>query len=609
MTREPGSGTGGETVEIGRDADAEAGRTLLPVATPREAARKAWAAFEGHRGSLAVAGVMFALSGLAGLVAPVVFGRIVDAVTGSAGDSGDASALVWWGAGAIAVAALVETVAAWASVTFLARAGEPALARLREEVVEVALGLDHEVVEKAGEGDLLSRAGDDVRVLADSLTKVVPLLVRSVVAIAFTAVGFFALDWRLGVAGLLTLPFYAMSLRWYLPRSGPYYRAERAAMGARAEALLTAVHGSATLRAQGLAPAHSERVGHASWRSAAIGLSVWNLLTRFGQRTNRAELIGLLLVLGSGFFLVRGDLGPAVSVGAVTTAALFFHRLFNPIGAVLMIFDEVQSAGASMTRVAGVAQLRTTVPAPTPPPAAPAPLVIDGVGHAYDAGRPVLADVSLVLDPGERVAVVGASGAGKSTLGQIVAGRIAPTTGTVRLGDVPVAVHGVAARPPVVIVTQEVHVFAGTVRDNLTLADPDASDDRLWEVLELLGSAGWVRALGGLDVVVGEGATALTPAQAQHLALARVELADPRVVVLDEATAEAGSAGARDLERAAARVVQRRTALTIAHRLTQAEAADRVVVMDGGRVVEVGTPAELVASGGHYARLSAAWHA
>ncbi|MDQ1106406.1 ABC transporter transmembrane domain-containing protein [Nocardioides zeae] len=306
----------GETVEIGRDADAEAGRTLLPVATPREAARKAWAAFAGHRAPLALAGVMFALSGLAGLVAPVVFGRIVDAVTGSAegpggpGGSASASALVWWGAGAIAVAAVVELVAAWASVTFLARAGEPALARLREEVVEVALGLDHEVVEKAGEGDLLSRAGDDVRVLADALTKVVPLLVRSVVAIAFTAVGFFALDWRLGVAGLLTLPFYAMSLRWYLPRSGPYYRAERAAMGARAEALLTAVHGSATLRAQGLAPAHSERVGHASWRSAAIGLSVWNLLTRFGQRTNRAELIGLLLVLGSGFFLVRGDLGP-----------------------------------------------------------------------------------------------------------------------------------------------------------------------------------------------------------------------------------------------------------------------------------------------------------
>ncbi|WP_447643856.1 hypothetical protein [Nocardioides zeae] len=153
------------------------------------------------------------------------------------------------------------------------------------------------------------------------------------------------------------------------------------------------------------------------------------------------------------------------------------------------------------------------------------------------------------------------------------------------------------------------HVFAGTVRDNLTLAAPDAPDERLWEVLELLGSAGWVRALGGLDVVVGEGAAALTPAQAQHLALARVELADPPVVVLDEATAEAGSSGARDLERAAARVVQRRTALTIAHRLTQAEAADRVVVMDGGRIVEIGTPAALVAAGGHYARLSAAWHA
>ncbi|WP_084541492.1 ABC transporter ATP-binding protein [Nocardioides alkalitolerans] len=602
----------GQPGQPGKDPHAP---DLLPVATARAAARRAWLAFAGHRRPLAVAGLMFALSGAAGLVAPVVFGRIVDAVTSDAAT--DAREVVWWGAAAIVVAALVELVATTASVTFLARAGQPALAGLREDVLDRALHLDHQRVEAAGEGDLLSRVGDDVRVLTDALNQIVPLLVRSLVAIVFTGVGLFALDWRLGLAGLATLPFYALGLRWYLPRSGPIYRAEREANGARAQALVTAIHGSATLRAFGLGGTHRDRVSASSWQAANLYLRVVDLLNRFGARTNRSELIGLLLVLGTGFFLVRGDLGTPVTVGAVTTAALFFHRLFNPLGVILMVFDEVQSAGASMTRLAGVADMPVAVARPDVRRPATARLEISGVGHAYDGDRWVLADVDLVVEPGERVAVVGATGAGKSTLGQIVAGRIDPAAGDVRIDGVPLA-DVLAARGgdvPVALVTQEVHVFAGTVRDNLTLVTDDADDARLWSVLERLGAAGWVRALGGhggeeasgLDTVVGEGGTPLTTAQAQHLALARVELADPSVVVLDEATAEAGSAGARELERAATAVTDGRTTLTIAHRLTQAETADRVLVMAGGRVVEAGPHAELVAADGVYARLWAAW--
>ncbi|MDT9593402.1 ABC transporter ATP-binding protein [Nocardioides zeae] len=605
-----------ETAPVPAD-EAAAVRTLLPVATPREAARRAWRAFDGHRGPLVVAAVMFALSGFTGLVAPFALGLVVDALVE---DASGVARLVWWSAGAIALAAVVETLASAASVTFLARAAEPALAGLREQVLENALGLDHDVVEAAGEGDLLSRVGDDVRVLAESVTTVVPMLIRSVVAIAFTAAGFFVLDWRLGLAGLATLPFYALGLRWYLPRSGPYYRAERVANGERAQALLTAVHGHATLRAQRLGERHAARVAAASWRSASLTLRVWNLLTRFGQRTNRSELIGLLLVLGTGFFLVRGDLGAPVTVGAVTTAALFFHRLFNPIGIILMIFDEVQSAGASMTRVAGVAGMTPATAPQTEARGDASPcgrLSLSGVGHRYAAGRPALADVTITVEPGQRVAVVGASGAGKSTLGQVVAGRIRPTDGEVLLDGRPVGDVVRAARDgasPVVVVTQEVHVFSGSVRDNLTLADATADDARLWAALERLGAAGWVRALAPadtdpLDLGVGDGGTPLTPAQAQHLALVRVELADPLVVVLDEATAEAGSAGARALERAATTVTTGRTTLTIAHRLTQAEVADRVLVLEDGEVVEDGPPQELARRGGHYARLSAAWHA
>jgi ATP-binding cassette subfamily C protein len=192
-----------------------------------------------------------------------------------------------------------------------------------------------------------------------------------------------------------------------------------------------------------------------------------------------------------------------------------------------------------------------------------------------------------------------------------VAGFQAPTEGGVALGGVPLASLGPAAtRRAVGLVTQEVHVFAGTLADDLRLADPDASDAELEAALELVGALDWARALAdGLATRVGAGGVALTATQAQQLALARLALADPPVAVLDEATAEAGSAGARVLERAAERVLADRTALVVAHRLTQAARADRVVVLEAGRIVEDGPHDALIRNGGPYAALWRAWSA
>ena len=574
--------------------------TLLPVSTAREAAGLARTLLVRRPLALTACLLMFSIEGLAGLVAPWMLGRIVDVVD-SGGTREDIVIPVLW----ILGAALVGGLATALSISLLAEVAEPALADLREQVLDRAIHLDSAELEAAGSGDLLSRVGDDVRIVAGSFTEVIPIMLTSAIAVVFTAAGLFALDWRLGLAGLGAVPFYVLSLRWYLPRSAPYYRREREANGERAEALLTGVHASRTLRAYGLGGRHQVLVEEASWKSTQISIDVFRLLTRFFGRNNRAELIGLLLIMVTGFVLVRSD---QASVGAVTAAALFFHRLFNPIGALVTLFDEVQSAGASLTRLAGLALL-----SPRPRPAAPLPprdagLEVRGLHHEYVAGRDAVDTIDLDVRPGERVAVVGASGAGKSTLGLAVAGRLHPTRGAVLIGGVHLDDLDLGERPPVALVTQEVHVFSGTVRDNLTLAAPDADEARLEEVLGDVGAWAAVHALPeGLDTVVGDGALSLTPALAQQLALARVLLADPLVAVLDEATAEAGSAGARDLDRAAEAVTRDRTSLTIAHRLSQARDADRILVMDAGRVVEAGSHDELVALGGTYARLWAAW--
>jgi ATP-binding cassette subfamily C protein len=343
-----------------------------------------------------------------------------------------------------------------------------------------------------------------------------------------------------------------------------------------------------------------EAIGHA--REAARARS-W-----FFARLNAAELVGLGAVLLAGFALVRDG---ALTVGEATAAALYFHRLFDPIGALLFQLDATQAAGAALARLVGVATL-----APPPAPEAPVPLAdggveLDGVHFRYDGGDEVLHGVSLRLAPGERVALVGASGAGKTTIAKLVAGVHAPTAGAVRVGGADLRrVDPDELRRAVVLVSQEVHLFAGTLADDLRLARPGATDDELRAALATVGARAWVDALpAGLDTVVHDGPHRLGATEAQQLGLARLVLAGPRVAVLDEATAEAGSAGARVLEASAEAALAGRTALVVAHRLTQAKRADRVVVLDGGRVVEEGTHDDLLAAGGPYAELWSAWSA
>ncbi|MCT2583819.1 ABC transporter ATP-binding protein [Actinophytocola gossypii] len=573
-------------------------RGLLPIAS----ARRTWAVLWVEVRRLPWLGVATLATSVAasagGLVAPWVLGAMIDDIAGGA-DHGD----VVVAAVIIAVAALGTGLLTGVSAALLSRLGETVLARLRERVLDRTLHLPATTLDRVGAGDLLSRVGDDVSAVTTALVTTGPQLVSALLTIVLTAGGLFALDWRLGLAGLLAGPMYVLAVRWYLPRSGPFYARERVAIGERAQAMVSSLQSGATVRAYRLEAAHTAQVNERSRVAMDLSIGVFRLFTRLVGRLNRAELVGLAAILVCGFLLVRADL---VTVGATTAAALYFHRLFNPVGAVVLEFDEIQSAGASLARLVGVAELERPRPPAVLREPADSGLELTGVAHRYDGGPLVLDDVSVRIAPGERLAVVGATGAGKSTLAGIAAGLLDPAAGSVCLGGVPVGELDRGRH--IAMLSQEVHVFSGPLVADLRLAKPDATVTEVEQALSLVGATAWVRALpDGLDTVVGESAHRPTAAQAQQLALARLVLADPTVAILDEATAEAGSAGARELERAAAAATKGRTTLIVAHRLTQAELADRVLVLDHGRVVETGTHADLVAAGGRYAELWRSW--
>lgn len=581
--------------------EASADRVLLPTADgprTRAAVAELLRPFKG----LALGALAVMVTGTAvGLLTAPLLGRIVDLVV----DHRPAGAITV-PVLLLVVAALGRGVATGIGGSLVARLGESMLAALRERFVARALHLPLDQVERAGSGDLSARVTTDVSVIARAVRQALPEFASALLTIVLTLVGLAVLDWRFLLVVLLAVPVQLHTVRWYSRRAIPLYAEQRVAAGTLQQQLLDTVGGARTVRAFRLADEHVERVRGRSQGTVDLTLRGIRLLTRFYARLNLAEYIGLAGVLIAGFVLVGND---TVTLGTATAAALYFHSLFNPINSALALVDDAQAATASLSRLVGVADLPVAAEPARPGTAADSSVKVVGLRHAYLPGHPVLHGVDLTLAPGERVALVGASGAGKTTLAKLVAGVHRPDGGEILLGGSSLDALGPeATRRTVALISQEVHVFAGPLAEDLRLARPGAAEADLRDALEKVGALTWVDALPeGLDTLVGDEGHRLTVTQAQQVALARLVLADPPIAILDEATADAGSAGSRVLEAAANRALEGRTALVVAHRLTQAAAADRVVVMAAGRVVETGTHAELVAAGGRYASLWEAW--
>lgn len=557
-----------------------------------------------HVWQLVLLAVIMTAGAALGLVTPRSLGTIIDI----ANDNGEASE-IWRLAGIMAASAVGAAIFAGLGVMLAAKIFESILANLREAMIEASLRLQLNRVEAAGSGDLVSRATADVSTVSEAIGAAVPTLLTAAFTVGVTFLGLASLDWRFLVVLVVVLPVYVNGIRMYLERAPGLYAAVRASTADRAHHVLGAIRGLESVHAFRLSDALNRRIDAHSWEVVRWEMRASVLQSRLGARVNLGEFIGMTAILVVGFVLVDGD---SLTIGAVTAAMLFFLLLFDPIGQLLFVVDDLQSGAVALGRIVGVIEESKSIDEPTADGSrvASAPLLeLQGITHAYSADHTVLHDISLTVTAGEHVAVVGSSGAGKTTLAAIVAGIHRPTAGRSLLEGVDITtLDPTELSRSIALVTQEVHVFAGTLGDDLRMAAPDASDDELWSALEMVGAAPWVRGLtDGVKTIVGQEGHQLTPMQSQQVALARLVLLDPKVAILDEATADAGSVGAGVLEESAQAALRGRSALIIAHRLSQAARADRILFMERGQIVEVGTHSELVARGGRYGALWKAW--
>jgi ATP-binding cassette subfamily B protein len=561
---------------------------------------------QGFGGTLAFA----VLATLGRIVVPVAVQQTLDKGVNAPG--GPDLGFMGLVAGLACVAVLVTALASYQMTYRLFTSAERGLATLRIKAFRHVHDLPLLTQNTEQRGALVSRVTSDVDQVSQFLIFGGIIAVVSVGQVAIATVLMAVYSWQLTVVvWLCFLPLFA-SLRYFQRRLSAAYGVVRQQVGVMLSAVSEPVVGAATVRSYGIERRTQERIDTAVDRYQAASTRAQGLTAvSFSLGGVSAGLANAGVLIGGVLLGVAGD----ISAGRVLAFAFLVTLFVGPVQIGTQVLTDAQNAIAGWRRVIGILDTPADVVDPgedgTPLPDQPVTIDFEGVGFAYPGGPPVLSDVDLHIAPNTRVAVVGETGSGKTTLAKLLTRLMDPTSGAVRLDGLDLRrVPFSSLRERVVLVPQEGFLFDATLRANALYGRLDATDEQILHAVDQLGLRDWLDTLPrGLDTRVGQRGESLSAGERQLVALLRAHLADPDLLVLDEATSAVDPALEMRIARALERLTKGRTSVTIAHRMTTAESADDVVVVDRGRIVQRGTHAALVSEGGVYGRLHASWAA